>query len=98
MTALYLIHIHLYYVSLSSETAKDQGTAPSDALVDEFSDLDKAMEEINDSLVGMNAETVKPSTPGSTEELSDDDTDSEDEDEEGTAEHVLMNCTLFVLL
>ena len=92
-----IFQLYVYYnLSLSSETAKDQGTAPGGALVDEFSDLDKAMEEINDSIVGMSAETVKPSTPGSADELSDDDTDSEDEEgmhsssDDGMAHFVLV--------
>ena len=59
--------------------------------MDEFSDLDKAMEEINDSIVGMSAEAAKPSTSGSADELSDDDTDSEDEDEEGKDPWVGVN-------
>ncbi len=50
------------------------------ALAEEFSDLDKTMEEINDSLIGMDTEVTKPSTPGSADELSDDETDSEDDE------------------
>ncbi len=78
-----------FYLCLISRTAEvltqlettNPGAKIVEALADEFSDLDKTMEEINDSLVGMeDVEVSKSANVGSADELSDDDTDSEDDE------------------